>query len=119
MNARAVVPKRPGDGSTDESLDQVVGALADRTRRRLLQMVRSSECSAGALASAFPDISRPAVSQHLRVLHEAGLVTVRPDGQRRMYRASAEALAPISQFIDEMWSDRLDRLKRAAEAVER
>jgi DNA-binding transcriptional ArsR family regulator len=120
MNTSAIAPRtraRPGDAHDDE-LDEIVGALADRTRRGLLRLVRSDERSAGSLAAAFPTISRPAVSQHLRVLHEAGLVTVRPDGPRRLYRASAEALAPVSTFIDDMWGDRLQRLKRAAEAVE-
>lgn len=102
-----------------DELDRVSGALADRTRRDLLRLVRDRERAAGELAAAFPSISRPAVSQHLRVLHDAGLVTVRPDGTRRWYRANAAALAPVSQFVDEMWTDRLQQLRRAAEAVER
>jgi len=116
MNASAIA-HRP-DRNESEQLDEVVGALADRTRRELLRLVRVDERSAGSLAAAFPEISRPAVSQHLRVLHEAGLVSVRPDGPRRLYRASAEALAPVSKFIDDMWGDRLQRLKRAAEAAD-
>lgn len=103
----------PGD------VDRVAGALADRTRRSLLRLVRDTERSAGELAAEFPQISRPAVSQHLRVLHDAGLVTVRPVGNRRLYRADATALAPVSRFIDEMWSNRLHRLKQAAEDAER
>ena len=102
----------------DESIDVVAGALADNTRRGLLRLVRTSECSAGTLAAEFPHISRPAVSQHLRVLHDAGLVAVRADGNRRLYRARTEALLPVSQFIDEMWGDRLQRLKQAAEQAE-
>lgn len=117
QSLQAPVHESLDDPRTD-ALDAVVGALADRSRRRLLQLVRTDERSAGALAASFPEISRPAVSQHLRVLHDAGLVTVRTDGRRRMYRASAEALTPVSQFIDEMWGDRLQRLKRAAEAAE-
>ena len=100
-------------------LDTLVGAIADPTRRRVLRLARHRERSAGELAAEFPTISRPAVSQHLRVLHAAGLVSVRPDGNRRLYRTRAEALAPVSAFIDEMWSDRLADLKRVAESTER
>ena len=101
----------------DEALDRVANALADRTRRRLLRLVRLGEHSAGDLAATFPGISRPAVSQHLRVLHDAGLVRVRADGPRRMYRVDEEGLAPITQFVDEMWTSRLAELKRAAEHI--
>lgn len=105
--------------STADPLDLLAGALADGTRRGLLRLVRDGERSAGELAASFPAISRPAVSQHLGVLQRAGLVSARADGNRRMYRAHAEALAPVSSFVDEMWSNRLQQLKRAAEAAER
>jgi DNA-binding transcriptional ArsR family regulator len=98
-----------------EPIDRVAHALADGTRRGLLRLVRDDERAAGELASEFPAISRPAVSQHLRVLETAGLVTVRAEGNRRLYRARAAGLTEVWQFIDEMWSDRLERLKRAAE----
>jgi DNA-binding transcriptional ArsR family regulator len=100
-------------------IDAVAHALADGTRRGLLRLVRDDERSAGDLATAFPGMSRPAVSQHLRVLEHAGLVSIRPDGNRRFYRARAEALDEMWQFIDEMWNDRLGRLKHAAERAER
>ena len=116
MLAETVVSSRVMDEG-DEALDRVANALADRTRRRLLRLVRVGEHSAGDLASVFPGISRPAVSQHLRVLHDAGLVRVRADGPRRMYRVDAEGLAPITQFVDEMWISRLAELKRAAEHI--
>ena len=102
-----------------DRVDAVATALADRTRRGLLRLVRDQERAAGDLASAFPKMSRPAVSQHLRVLSDAGLVSVRPDGNRRMYRARSEGLTEVREFIDEMWADRLTRLKRAAERAER
>jgi DNA-binding transcriptional ArsR family regulator len=102
-----------------ERIDVVAHALADGTRRGLLRLVRDDECAAGDLAAAFPEISRPAVSQHLRVLHDAGLVSMRPDGNRRLYRARGEGLAAVWQFIDEMWTDRLAMLKQAAERAER
>lgn len=102
-----------------EAIDGVAHALADGTRRRLLRLVHDDERSAGDLAAAFPHISRPAVSQHLRVLHDAGLVSVRPDGNRRYYRARREGLGEMWRFINEMWSDRLTRLKLVAERAER
>jgi len=98
-----------------DPIDRVAHALADGTRRRLLRLVRDGERAAGDLATEFPAISRPAVSQHLRVLETAGLVTIRPDGNRRLYRARAAGLEDVWRFIDEMWSVSLDRLKDAAE----
>lgn len=116
MNASAVLSDPQAVDSP--GVDAIVNAIADPTRRGLLQLVRTDEQTAGTLASHFPSISRPAVSQHLRTLRDAGLVEVRADGNRRLYRARAEALTPLSQFIDEMWGDRLQRLKRAAEERE-
>lgn len=102
-----------------ERIDAVAHALADGTRRGLLRLVRDHERPAGDLAAAFPQMSRPAVSQHLRVLNEAGLVSIRPDGNRRLYRARREGLTDVWQFIDDMWTDRLAELKQAAERAER
>jgi len=101
-----------------DRLDRVAHALADGTRRRLLQLVRDDERAAGELAAAFPHMTRPAVSQHLRVLDEAGLVTIRRDGNRRLYLANADGLTDVWKFIDGMWKDRLVRLKHAAERAE-
>ncbi len=102
----------------EDSIDQVARALSDGTRRSILRLVRDDERSAGDVAEQFPTMSRPAVSQHLRVLHEAGLVTVRADGNRRMFRSRTEGLADMSQYLDEMWTDRLARLKIVAEREE-
>jgi DNA-binding transcriptional ArsR family regulator len=102
-----------------DPIDAVARALADGTRRNLLRLVRDDELAAGDLAAAFPQMSRPAVSQHLRVLHDAGLVSIRPDGNRRYYRARREGLAEVWKYIDEMWTDRLSRLKAVAEQAER
>ena len=102
-----------------DHLDAVAHALADGTRRGLLRLVRDGERAAGDLAAAFPEMSRPAVSQHLRVLRAAGLVSTRPDGNQRLYRARTEGLAEVWQFIDEMWTDRLGKLKQAAERTAR
>jgi len=81
-------------------------------------MVRTDELSAGEIAAHF-DISRPAVSQHLTVLKEAGLVEERRDGVRRLYRTRSEGLNELRSFLEEFWDDRLERLKREAEHEER
>lgn len=96
-------------------MDQALRAVADPTRRGILRLVRDEEVSAGRIAERFPAISRPAVSQHLRVLADARLVEVRRDGNRRLYRARPEGLADVAGFLQEMWSDRLARLKTVAE----
>ena len=99
-------------------MDESLRAVADPTRRAILRLVRDGELPAGEIATHFPAISRPAVSQHLRVLADAGLVEVRPDGNRRLYRWRPEGLRDAAAFVEEMWSDRLARLKAAAEREE-
>ena len=96
-------------------MDAALRAVADPTRRAILRLVRDEERPAGEIARHFPTISRPAVSQHLRVLTDAGLVSARSRGTRRLYRARPEGLADVRAFLDEMWTDRLSRLKTAAE----
>src|SRR3954447_20034708 len=96
-------------------LDACARAVADPTRRGLLRLVRDDEVAAGELARHFPRVSRPAGSQHLRVLERADLVTVRRDGNRRLYRGNPDGLGELRAFIDDMWTDRLARLKVAAE----
>jgi len=93
-------------------------ALADPTRRAILRLVHEDELAAGEIARHFPAMSRPAVSQHLRVLAGAGLVEVRPSGNLRLYRCRPEGLTDVTAFLDEMWSDRLAALKAAAEREE-
>jgi DNA-binding transcriptional ArsR family regulator len=99
-------------------VDEALRAVADPTRRAILRLVRDDELPAGEIAVHFPAMSRPAVSQHLRVLADAGLVEVRPDGNRRLYRWRREGLRDAASFVEEMWSDRLARLKAAAEREE-
>jgi DNA-binding transcriptional ArsR family regulator len=96
-------------------VDEVLHAVADPTRRAILLLTRDQEASAGEIASHIPRISRPAVSQHLRVLTHAGLLRVRREGSRRLYRLHAEGFAEAAGFLDAMWSARLDLLKAAAE----
>ena len=100
------------------SVEAAVRAIAEPRRRSILQLVARDERSAGEIASHF-DVTRPAISQHLTVLKDAGLVTERRDGPRRLYRARPEGLADLRAFLDEFWLDGLGRLKEAAEREER
>ena len=89
-------------------------ALADPTRRRIIESLAAGETSFGELADQF-EMSRPAVSQHLKVLRDAGIVASRPDAQRRIYRLNDESLEEVDAWIRkvrEFWSQRLDRLER-------
>ena len=95
-------------------MDAVLRAIAEPNRRRILELVREAELSAGDIARAFA-VSRPAVSQHLKVLEQAGLLTVRKVSTRRLYRARPQAVAEVKAFIDSYWQDSLERLKQAAE----
>ncbi len=95
-------------------IDPAVRAIAEPRRREILQLVRDRELSAGEIASRF-EVTRPAVSQHLGVLREAGLISERREGTRRLYRARPEGMAGLREFLDDFWSDRLERLKLAAE----
>ncbi|HXS33843.1 MAG TPA: metalloregulator ArsR/SmtB family transcription factor [Solirubrobacterales bacterium] len=97
-----------------EQMDRVARAIAAPRRREILGLVREDELSAGEIASRF-DVSRPAISQHLSALREAGLLSERREGTRRLYRAQPEALAGLRDFLNEFWPDRLERLKLAAE----
>jgi DNA-binding transcriptional ArsR family regulator len=90
----------------------VAAALADDTRRRIVERLARDDLSAGELASGF-DTSRPAVSRHLRVLREAGLVEAEPRGQQRVYRLAPGPLAELQSWLTEVqgfWSQRLDAL---------
>jgi len=95
-------------------VDATLRALSDPGRRRILALVRDEERSAGEIAAEFT-VSWPAVSQHLRVLKDAGLVTERREGTRRLYRARPEGLADVRAYLDGFWDDKLKRLKREVE----
>ena len=99
-------------------MEGALRAIAAPTRRQILTLVRDGELSAGEIASHF-DVTRPAVSQHLNVLKEAGLVSERRNGTRRLYRARPEGLAELKDFLEEFWDVRLDALKREAEKEEK
>jgi DNA-binding transcriptional ArsR family regulator len=89
-------------------------AISDPIRRRVLELVRDQELPAGELAAEF-GVSRPAVSRHLRVLRESGLVHERREGRLRLYRADPAPLAELREWLDGYWSGRLEALKRVAE----
>ena len=99
-------------------MEAALKAIAAPRRRRILSLVRDGELSAGEIAAQF-DVTRPAVSQHLNVLKEAGLVSERRNGTRRLYRARPEGLAELKAFLEEFWDQRLEVLKREAEREER
>jgi DNA-binding transcriptional ArsR family regulator len=98
--------------------ESVYQAIAEPRRREILRLIQERELTAGEIAAHF-DVTRPAISQHLRVLVEAQLVTLRQEGTRRYYRARPEGLDDVREFLDEFWRGSLKRLKQAAEDEER
>src|ERR671911_1476016 len=98
-------------------VEEAIRALAEPRRRRILELVAKRELSAGQIASKF-DVTRPAISQHLTILKEAGLVEERRDGTRRLYRTRPEGFADLRTFLERFWDEGLERLKLAAELEE-
>jgi DNA-binding transcriptional ArsR family regulator len=98
-------------------MEAAMRAIAEPRRRRILELVRDGELTAGEIASAF-DVTRPAVSQHLAVLKHAGLLGERREGTKRLYRARPEGLAEVREFVEAFWDGRLERLRLAAEHEE-
>lgn len=97
------------------STDAALRAIAEPRRQAMLRLVRDEPRSVGEIAAEF-DISQQAVSQHLQVLKEAGLVAVRKEGQRRLYVVRPEGLETLDAFLAELWPAGLERLKRAVES---
>jgi len=95
-------------------VEAALKAIADPRRRRILSLVRAGELSAGEIAGQV-DVTWPAISQHLTVLKDAGLVSERRDGTRRLYRARPEGLTELMTFLEGFWDERLDVLKVEAE----
>jgi DNA-binding transcriptional ArsR family regulator len=95
--------------------DEALRAIANPVRRRLLHLAWDTERLSADLADEI-GLSRSATSQHLKVLRDAKLVTVRPDGTQRLYRVRFDTLDGLRRFLDDFWTPRLDRLKVAAEA---
>ena len=98
-------------------MEAALRAIADPTRRRILRLTRDQELPAGEIATHFA-VTRPAISQHLRVLNEARLIRQRRQGTRRFYRARPEGLAELRDFLTEFWEGRLRLLAQAAETKE-
>jgi DNA-binding transcriptional ArsR family regulator len=100
------------------SLLPMIQAMAEPTRIEIMRLIGSRELAAGEIARHFA-VTRPAVSHHLGVLREAGLLRERRAGTKRLYALRPEALDQLRSFIDGFWEPRLRSLKRAAEAIER
>jgi DNA-binding transcriptional ArsR family regulator len=98
-------------------IDTTLRAIAEPRRREILALVREREMSAGDIARQF-EVTRPAISQHLAVLREAGLLTERRAGTRRLYRARPNGATELRAWLEEFWDDGLARLQLAAEQEE-
>jgi DNA-binding transcriptional ArsR family regulator len=96
---------------------EAVRVIAEPRRQKILRLCWQQERTAGALAAAV-DITFGAVSQHLKVLRDADLVTVRQDGTRRYYRANRAALGPLADYLESMWAGEIERLASLAEAAD-
>ncbi len=99
-------------------MDTALHALAEPRRRAILNIVKDDEKAAGEIAAYF-DVTRPAISQHLKVLKDAGLLDERRDGTRRLYKARRDGLREVRDYLETFWTDRLLDLKRVAEQEER
>jgi DNA-binding transcriptional ArsR family regulator len=96
---------------------EAISALADPTRRTIFERLRRAEKPVGELARGLP-VSRPAVSQHLRVLREAGLVRERREGTRHFYTVDGDGLVELREYLESYWEDTLAAFKEAAEKGE-
>jgi DNA-binding transcriptional ArsR family regulator len=99
-------------------MDLALKAIAEPRRRAILRLVRDGELASGEIARHF-DVTGPAISQHLGVLKEAGLVEERREGTRRLYRARPEGITDLQRFLEDFWDDGLSRLRDAAERAQR
>ena len=97
---------------------EVFEAIAQPTRREILRVLAAGELSAGAVASRF-DVTQPAISQHLKVLKQTGLISERREGTRRLYSVRPDGLADLHSFLADVLPAGLERLKHAAEEEER
>ncbi len=95
-----------------------VQAIAEPRRRRILQLIWDEELAAGDIAARF-EVSFGAVSQHLKVLRDAGLVLLRKDGTKRYYRANRDGMGALAEYLESMWTANLDALAAMAERAER
>ena len=100
-------------------MQMALEAIVAPRRREILRLLHGTELTAGAIASRFGDVSRPAISQHLRVLREGGLIRERRDGTRRLYSADDAGLQALRDSLEHFWDERLETLKAEAEREER
>jgi len=107
-------PAIPGD-EREHDMDEALRALAEPRRRAILRLVAHDELAAGEIAGFF-EVTRTAISQHLTVLKNAGLLTERKVATRRLYRARPEGLAGLRQFLDQMWASSLEVARDLVEA---
>lgn len=96
--------------------DAILSALSDPTRRKIVERIGTKGLPVGEIASRLP-VSRPAVSQHLKVLNEAGLVVVATDGTRRIYSLKPEGIAALRDWCDRLWTEALGAFERAAKEI--
>ena len=99
-------------------VDRVLQAIAEPHRREILLLLQDTELSASEIAAHFTDVTRPAISQHLMLLAQVGLVTMRRQGTRRLYRTRPEGLEDLRRFLESFWDEQLRVLKHAAETEE-
>jgi DNA-binding transcriptional ArsR family regulator len=99
------------------NVEAVLGALSDPTRRAILERLADRPSPVGLLAGDLP-VTRPAVSQHLRVLKDAGLVIDRPDGTRRIYELDPDGVGPLRAYLDHFWNRSLAAFKTAVEQTD-
>jgi DNA-binding transcriptional ArsR family regulator len=105
----------PQDAAGEQATDEALKAIAEPRRRAILRLVADDELAAGEIAAVF-DVTRTAISQHLTVLKNAGLLTERREGTRRLYRARPEGLDGLREFLDDMWAASLDAARQIVEA---
>jgi DNA-binding transcriptional ArsR family regulator len=99
-------------------VERVLQAIAEPHRREILLLLQDTELSASEIAAHFTDVTRPAISQHLMLLAQVGLVTMRRQGTKRLYRTRPEGLEDLRRFLESFWDKQLGLLKHAAETEE-
>lgn len=104
-----------GAAALPEALDAAMDAVGNPTRREMLRLLRDGEHTVREMTDALP-VTQSAVSQHLKILHEAGLVTVRAEGTRRLYAVDLGGLATVRAWVDSFWDDILTAFVRHAES---
>ena len=96
--------------------ERILSALSEPTRQRILELIRDRPSTVGSLSDRLP-VSQPAVSQHLKVLREAGLVGVEQRGVRRIYHLEERGFTPLRRYLDQFWGDALDAFRRSFDST--